>query len=72
MRISGALAVIAALSVASCSAEPEATETTKKCAAELYGAFNPKDLKQCVDVCIKCDRGTVTTCSTSCTLKGAR
>jgi hypothetical protein len=72
MRISGALAVIAAFSAASCSPEPDVSAATKKCAAEFYGSYNPKDLKQCVDVCIKCDHGTVTTCSTSCTLKGAR
>jgi hypothetical protein len=29
-------------------------------------------MKQCVAVCIACERGVVTTCSTSCTLKGAR
>jgi hypothetical protein len=42
------------------------------CAAEIYGSYNPKDIKQCVDVCTRCDHGTVTTCSTSCTLRGAR
>jgi hypothetical protein len=29
-------------------------------------------LEQCMDVCIKCDHGVTTTCSTSCRLKGAR
>jgi hypothetical protein len=28
-------------------------------------------MKQCVAVCIDCERGIVTTCTTSCTLKGA-
>ena len=29
-------------------------------------------MRQCVAVCIACERGVTTTCSTSCTLKGAR
>jgi hypothetical protein len=29
-------------------------------------------MKQCVDVCITCERGSMTTCSTSCTMKGAK
>jgi len=28
-------------------------------------------MKQCVAVCITCERGVMTTCSTSCKLKGA-
>ncbi len=56
----------------SCSPEPDMTGSTNSCAAKLYSAYNPKDLNQCVDVCINCNRGTTTTCSTSCTLKGAR
>jgi hypothetical protein len=30
------------------------------------------DMKQCVGACIACERGVITTCSTSCTLKGAQ
>jgi PBP1b-binding outer membrane lipoprotein LpoB len=56
----------------SCSPEPDTTGSTNACAAKLYSTYNPKDLNQCVDVCINCSRGTTTTCSTSCTLKGAR
>jgi hypothetical protein len=29
-------------------------------------------MKQCVAACIACERGVTTTCSTSCTLKGAQ
>jgi hypothetical protein len=47
------------------------TGSTNACATQLYSSYNPKSLKQCVDVCIKCNRGNTTTCSTSCTLKGA-
>jgi hypothetical protein len=60
-----------ALVVTACSPEGEATGSTNKCATELYPAYNPKVLDQCVAVCKKCDRGTTTTCTTSCTLKGA-
>ncbi len=64
--------IAAALMMISCSPEDEVTGSIhNKCATNLYSAFNPKALDQCVAVCIKCDRGTTTTCSTSCTLKGA-
>jgi hypothetical protein len=43
-----------------------------KCARRLYADYNPKNMKQCVDVCISCERGSMTTCSTSCTMKGAK
>jgi hypothetical protein len=57
--------------VASCSPEGEVTGPTNKCATDLYPSYNPKVLDQCVGACIKCDHGNTTTCSTSCTLKGA-
>jgi hypothetical protein len=60
-----------ALFVAACSQEGEVTGSTNACAAGLYSPYNPKVMKQCVDVCIKCNRGVTTTCTTSCTLKGA-
>jgi hypothetical protein len=66
----------AALALAGCwpSSEPEVTGSTpvSNCASNLYSGFNPKIMEQCVNACIKCDRGNVTTCTTSCTLKGAR
>jgi len=43
-----------------------------QCARKQYADFNPKNMKQCVDVCIACERGSMTTCSTSCTMKGAK
>jgi hypothetical protein len=68
----GVVALLATcLLLASCSAEPEVTGSTNSCAMKLYTPFNPKNLNQCVDVCIRCDRGVTATCSTSCTLKGA-
>jgi hypothetical protein len=60
------------LVAASCSPEEEAPGSTNKCATDLYPSYNPKVLDQCAAVCIKCDRGNRATCSTSCTLKGAR
>jgi ferritin-like protein len=50
----------------------DVTGSVDACARNLYTPYNPKDMKQCVAVCIACERGVVTTCSTSCTLKGAR
>lgn len=61
-----------ALLVGACSPEADVTGSTNQCAAKLYSQYSPKILNQCVDVCIRCDHGTTTTCSTSCTLKGAR
>jgi PBP1b-binding outer membrane lipoprotein LpoB len=71
MRRLAALASVALLLV-SCSPEGDATGSTNKCAASLYPSYNSKNLEQCVAVCIKCDNGSTTTCSTSCTLQGAR
>ena len=57
--------------LAGCHDEPVVTGTTSQCAAALFPSYNPKNLNQCVAVCTKCERGTMTTCSTSCRLKGA-
>jgi hypothetical protein len=67
-----AVLVVVALTLSGCWSEPEVTGSTNSCATNLYTPYNPKVMDQCVAVCIKCDRGNVTTCSTSCTLKGAR
>ena len=66
-----AILVVISLVVTSCSPDAEVTGPTSKCATDLYPSYNPKVLSQCVAACIKCDRGSTTTCSTSCTLKGA-
>jgi hypothetical protein len=55
-----------------CSPEAETTGAISSCAKDLFPAYNPKIMDQCVSACKKCDRGTTTTCTTSCTLKGAR
>lgn len=41
-------------------------------AARLYASYNPKNIDQCVAVCVACSKGTKVTCSTSCALRGAR
>jgi hypothetical protein len=67
-----AVLIATALVMVSCSpAEDVAESIHAKCANELFAAYNRKVMNQCVAVCIKCDHGTTTTCSTSCTLKGA-
>jgi hypothetical protein len=67
-----AVLVALAFVVAGCSPEAETTGTISSCAKDLFPAYNPKVMDQCVTACKKCDRGTTTTCTTSCTLKGAR
>jgi hypothetical protein len=57
--------------VPSCSQSEVATGSASACAAELFPSYNPKALDQCIAVCKKCEHGVTTTCSTSCTLKGA-
>ena len=61
-----------ALNVAACSPDGQEQATANKCATDLFSPYNAKDLKQCVPVCIKCENGAMTTCTTSCTLKGAK
>lgn len=56
----------------SCWPASDVTGSANKCETDLSPTYNSKDLKQCVATCIKCQNGVTTTCSTSCTLKGAR
>jgi hypothetical protein len=64
-------AVLIALALGGCSPEGETTGSISSCAKELFADYNSKVFDQCVAVCKKCDRGITTTCTTSCTLKGA-
>ena len=66
--------LLTAVALAGCKPEASSdiTGSINDCARKLYTPYNPKDLKQCVAVCIACDRGVATTCSTSCTLRGAQ
>jgi hypothetical protein len=68
------LMVIASLGLLTVSCKPETVETTDSvnaCATKLYAQYDPANKEQCVNVCLRCERGVMTTCTTSCTLKGA-
>ena len=66
--------VLSAAALAACTPESsnDVTGTIGDCARKLYSQYNPKDKKQCVAVCIACERGVTTACSTACTLRGAQ
>jgi hypothetical protein len=65
--------ILSAAALAACSPDNnDVTGSIETCARNLYSTYNPKNMKQCVGVCIACDKGVMTTCSTACTLKGAR
>jgi hypothetical protein len=68
------IAVLVAIGCALCACSPasDTTGSISSCAREMYPAFNAKIMEQCVAACKKCDHGVTTTCTTSCTLKGAR
>ncbi|PIT01636.1 hypothetical protein TSA1_13275 [Bradyrhizobium nitroreducens] len=64
--------IIFALMTAACDQEQDITgSTTPVCPLRNY-SYNPRDMNQCVSACKSCDHGTTVTCTTSCTLKGAR
>ena len=66
--------ILSAAALAACTPESsnDITGSIGECARKLYSEYNPKDKKQCVAVCIACERGVTTTCSTACTLRGAQ
>jgi hypothetical protein len=65
--------MMSAAALVSCTPDNnEVTGSINDCARKLFTPYNPKNMKQCVAVCIACESGVTTTCSTSCTLKGAR
>lgn len=66
------LLVIAFVVVNSLGGTKQLDEATLACATKLYSPYNPKNLQQCKAVCLACNAGVQTTCSTSCTLRGAR
>ena len=65
-------ALLIALFAASRYLRTEEPSVSLACAAKLYSPYDPKNLEQCMAVCMTCSAGVKTTCSTSCTLKGAR
>jgi hypothetical protein len=70
MKRLAALAAVAFV-MSACTPDGETTGSISSCARELYPSYNPGSLEQCVAACKKCDHGVTTTCTTSCTLKGA-
>lgn len=50
----------------------EPAQVSMACALKLYSTYNPKNFDQCVAVCMACNAGVKTTCSTSCRLRGAQ
>jgi hypothetical protein len=65
--------VLAAVALTACNPDSNSDVTgSLECANKMFTPYNPKNLKQCVAACIACDRGVTTTCSTSCTMKGAQ
>jgi hypothetical protein len=60
------------LTVAGCDPEQDITGAAPACPMRNYSSYNPKEMNQCVAACKACDRGNTVTCTTSCTLKGAR
>ena len=65
-------AVIGSLMLVACSQEPDSGNTSSAICLARRPAYDAKNMKQCVDACIACENGTVVTCTTSCTLKGAK
>jgi hypothetical protein len=52
-----AVLVALAFVVAGCSPKAETTGAISNCAKDLFPAYNPKVMDQCVTACKKCDRG---------------
>jgi hypothetical protein len=71
MRQLATIALLASL-ICGCSQPEEMPPEVRACAARLYVNYNPKNMDQCTAVCIACAKGVTTTCSTACTLKGAK
>jgi hypothetical protein len=64
--------IFLALFAGACDQDVGVTGSTNSCATNLYPTLDRKNMSQCVDVCLQCERGTQATCSTSCSMKGAK
>lgn len=65
--------ILFALLTAACDPQQDITGSTPSlCALRSHSAYNPRDMNQCIAACKTCDNGNTVTCTTSCTLKGAR
>lgn len=63
--------IVFALMTAACNQEQDVTGSTPVCQMRNY-SYNPRDMNQCVAACKSCDHGNTVTCTTACTLHGAR
>lgn len=64
--------LIACVMLCGCKGEDEYSDQDRRCIAKNYSNYDPKQVDQCVKVCIACMKGNTVTCTTSCKLKGAR
>nr|WP_210311897.1 hypothetical protein [Afipia massiliensis] len=64
--------LIVAFAVMRSLGNAEQPQASFACATKLYSTYDPKNLEQCMAVCVACSAGVKTTCSTSCKLRGAR
>jgi hypothetical protein len=64
--------IFLALFAGACGQDVSVAGSTNSCVTNLYPVLDRKNMSQCVDVCLHCERGTQATCSTSCFLKGAK
>ena len=65
--------LVSLMILAGCNQDTETTgSTSSKCVMQLFPSYNAQVMNQCVAACLKCDHGNTATCSTSCTLKGAK
>ncbi|EKS39892.1 hypothetical protein HMPREF9695_01853 [Afipia broomeae ATCC 49717] len=72
MTIGVGLVALVFIALQSFGIKQEQPEASLACATKLYSPYDPKNLEQCMAVCQACSAGVKTTCSTSCTLRGAR
>jgi len=68
---SAMLLVTLLIVLCACSQDTE-PDPNIACKLQQFPSYNAKDMNQCVAACIACEKGVTTTCTTSCTLKGAR
>ena len=64
--------LVLAIILAGCRNDEQTGSVNASCVEKLYPSYNPRSFEQCVNVCNKCEAGTVATCTTSCRLRGAQ
>ncbi len=72
LLVAASIGILIAIFVSLRYFTPEESGPMRACRARLYDPYDPKNLEQCMAVCMICSAGVKTTCSTSCMLRGAR